>query len=110
VTLRTGDSVTLQVELEPVIGDRSVLGRGAVNRSEHCDIALLEQLARLDIAISSVSGVSRSRDAFPRQAEIVGLALASVLDRAPGHTGVERELHRLRDPAGSSANQFSKSP
>src|SRR5262249_45133275 len=48
----------------------------------------------------AVRRVGRRRDAFRRQADVVDLAPPPVLHRAPGHSGLERELYRLSDSGG----------
>src|SRR5919108_6034983 len=54
LALGAGDRVGLKVDRERLLGDRPVLWRGAVDRREHRDRALLELLADLDVAVGGV--------------------------------------------------------
>jgi hypothetical protein len=55
LAFRAGDSVTVKIDREPLLRDHPVLRGGAVHRGEHLDLALLELLANLDVAISGIA-------------------------------------------------------
>jgi hypothetical protein len=92
---RAGDGVGLEVDLKLVLGDRPLPWRAAVDRRQHRDRALFQQLAGLDVAVGGVADQPlRAPPLGLLVDERSGLVAVVLVGRRDRDRGQERRLGR----------------